>query len=97
MNGTAWKRATRVFVLAMVIMIAVAFFALISVARGLSTMAAGTAQFAPFGIPTLVGTKSGLVSTLQPRIGLVMVLVVPLLAAALTLLISRQALHKPTE
>jgi ABC-type Mn2+/Zn2+ transport system permease subunit len=91
MNGLAWKRAARVFLLLLVIMIAVAFFGVISVARQLSTMTDGTAQFALLGIPTLAGTKSGSESTLQAQIGLVLVLAVPILAAVLTAAISSRS------
>ena len=88
MNGLAWKRAARVFLLVLVIMIAVAFFGLISVARQLATMTDGTAEFALLGIPTLSGTKSGALSTLQAQIGLVLVLAMPIVAAGLTAALS---------
>ena len=88
MNGLAWKRAARVFLLVLVVMIAIAFFGVVSVARQLSTMTDGTAQFALIGIPTFSGTKSGSESTLQAQIGLALVLAVPILAAGLTAAIS---------
>lgn len=97
MSGTTWKRAGRVFVLVLVIMIAFAFYGIISVARQLSSMADGTAQYALLGLPTFVGTRSGSVSTLQPQIGLILVLAIPLLAAALTVVISISSRRRATD
>jgi hypothetical protein len=91
MTGNTWKRAGRVFILALVIMIAVAIFGVISVARELSSMTNGTAQYALFGIPAWVGTKSGSASTLQPQVGMVLVFAIPFLAAALTVVISMRS------
>ena|SRR5712692_9217197 len=88
MNATTWKRAGRVFVLVLVIMIAVAFYGVASVARELSSATVGTTQYALLGLPAFIGTRNGSVSTLQPQIGLVLVLAIPILAAALTVAIS---------
>jgi hypothetical protein len=88
MSGVVWKRAGRVFILALVVMVVVAFVGIVSVARELSTLTHGSAEFAPLGLPMLVGSRNESVSTLQPRLGLGLVIVLPLLAAALTLLVS---------
>jgi hypothetical protein len=69
-------------------MVAVAFVGIVSVARELSTVAQGSAEYAPLGLPMLAGSRNDSVSTLQPRLGLGLVVVVPLLAAALTVLVS---------
>jgi hypothetical protein len=88
MNGIVWKRAGRVFILALVVIVIVTFVGLVSVARQLSTMTHGSAEFAPLGLLMLVGRRDESVSTLQPQLGLAIVLVVPLLAAGLTVLAS---------
>ncbi|HEY3086090.1 MAG TPA: hypothetical protein VGK28_11595 [Candidatus Dormibacteraeota bacterium] len=88
MSGVVWKRAGRVFIVALVVMVVVTFVGIVSVARELSTLAHGSAEFAPLGLPMLVGSRNESVSTLQPQPGLGLVIVVPLLAAALTVLVS---------
>jgi hypothetical protein len=83
------KRAGRVFILAFVVMVVVAFVGIVSVARELSSVTQGTAQFAPLGLPMLIGSRSGSVSTLSPQPGLALLLAIPLLAAGLTAWLSR--------
>ena len=96
MNGLVWKRAGRVFVLALAVMVVVAFVGVVTVARELSSVTQGTVQFAPLGLPMLLGNRSGSVSTLQPQPALLLVLVVPFLAAGLTALISARTRRRET-
>ena len=96
MNGLIWKRAGRVFVLALAVMVVVAFVGVVTVARELASVTQGTVQFAPLGLPMLLGSRSGSVSTLQPQPALLLVLLLPLLAAGLTVLISVRGRRRET-
>jgi hypothetical protein len=87
-QAIAWKRAGRVFVLTLVVMIGVAFWGIISVARELAALASGSAEFSPLGLRMFVGTKNGSLSTLQPEAGVIVVLVIPILLAGLTVMLS---------
>jgi hypothetical protein len=95
-RSIVWKRAGRVFVLAFIVMVIVALWGIISVARELANIGSGTADFALFGLPMFQGTKDGSLSTLHLRSGVIAVIVVPaVLAAAAAILSARPTATQP--
>ena len=94
-RAIVWKRGARVFVLVLVLMFGVAVWGVISVARGLAPQASGSADFTLLGMRMFEGTKDGNVSTLQPEAGALLVLAVPVLAAAITVALSMLSGRRP--